>query len=161
MRSDGANLCFVLIHRQIVLSFEDLPRLSTQGAHQILRTWRAGHCLPERKIQDQEFTVLDDLKGPAFRLEGNGFPGCIQGIEQYRRGCQSAVSTKLQLHRRGIPAKLIVVLMLNEECRYREIVLRGDELQRLFIEPMSQRADHGGISGEDGASEGVDVVGGD
>src|SRR3978361_1981429 len=64
---------------------------------------------------------------------------------------------QVQLDRRGEPTQLIVVAGLDEEGGDGEVVLPGDELQGLLLQPMVQRADHGRISREDGPSEGVDV----
>jgi hypothetical protein len=68
------------------------------------------------------------------------------------------MAAKIQLNRRGEPAKLIAVIALNEERCHRETVLPGNEVQGLVIEPTIQRADHGWISREDLPSKSVDVV---
>ena len=113
------------------------------------------------EIQAYARTVPGNVEDPSLRLEGDGFPRRLHGLENDRSRSHSAMSAKIQLDRRGEPAKLIVLIGLNEEGGYRKTVLPGDEPQGLVIEPTLQRADHGWIPREDGSGESVDVVGGD
>jgi len=161
VRSDGADLGFFLVHRQIFLGWgrEDLPRLPAQGPHQILGSLRAWRRFKDGEIQADPRTLLDDLEGPSLRLEGHGLS--VHRIENDRRRGQGAMSAKVQLRRRGEPAQLVLIMVRDEESGHREIVLPGDEQQHLVVKPAIQRTDHGGISRKARARESVDVIGGD
>src|SRR4030095_4567403 len=83
-------------------------------------------------------------------------------LEEHVGGSHGGVAAQVHLLVGGEPAQIeAAVLSGNEVGRFREIVLGGDVLQLRVVDPLFQRADGGGVAGEELVREDVDLIEGD
>src|SRR5207247_6122401 len=90
-------------------------------------------------------------------VEGHRSGGRLQALEDDPGGGHGRVPAQVHLACRREPAKVVPLRGGYEEGGLREVVLRGDRLERGDVEPRLERADGRGVAGEGPIREDIDL----
>src|SRR4029079_1218323 len=75
-------------------------------------------------------------------------------------GCQRGVAAQFDLAHRSEPAQVVIGLAVaarHDEGGFAEIILRGDRLHQVVVEPALERHDGCRVAGQRTVGEGIDL----
>ncbi len=144
----GAYLSFVFEHAQDVSIHVSLKRLDTAECRSEFIT-DGKRLKPEGgEVHAEHIALLFDRKPSAERIKADDRAVGLDKIQDNIRRCKRRVAAQLDLAAGSEPAQAVAAAVLYAESCFREIVLDGDLLHQLVVEPLVHYAHRRRISGK-------------